>query len=119
MRFQKLMELLNADVLTKYDGQDFECKCACSSDLMSDVLAFSKEKTILLTGLNNIQVIRTAEMMDIKVVVFVRGKKPAQELIDYADSKDIILIATDNAMYEASGILYSNGLGVTKNESSL
>lgn len=114
MRLRKIIELLNADFITKDNGQDFECSCACSSDLMSDVLAFSKEKTILLTGLNNIQVIRTAEMMDIKVVIFVRGKMPSDEISCYAHEKDIIVLATNIAMYEASGILYSNGLGCVK-----
>ncbi len=83
---------------------------AFGSDLMSDVLAHVEHETLLITGLVNNQVIRTAEMLDIKAIVFVRGKKLNQELIEMAKEQDIALLATKHTMYTASGILYSKGL---------
>ena len=111
MELKKVQELLRATVYAGADLVDeIEVKEACGSDLMSDVLAFVKEQGLLLTGLQNLQAIRTAEMMDIKAVVFVRGKMPSEEMISLADSKGVVLMTTQNAMYVACGILYSNGL---------
>jgi hypothetical protein len=77
---------------------------------MSDVLTFVKEQTVLLTGLNNPQVIRTAEMLDVSCIVFVRGKKPTQDIINMALERDIVLLSTDNTLFEACGKLYEGGL---------
>ena len=77
---------------------------------MSDVLAFVKEQAVLLTGLTNLQVVRTAEMMDMKCIVFVRGKKPTEDVIELADESGIVVLATDERMYVACGKLYENGL---------
>ena len=77
---------------------------------MSDVLAFVKDQAVLLTGLVNSQVIRTAEMMDMICVVLVRSKKPTDEMIDLAKENGIVLLTTNKRMYDACGILYSNGL---------
>ena len=110
MKLSKIKQLLEAKVKTKKEAGDIEIKSACGSDLMSDVLAYVKEQGILLTGLVNPQVIRTAEMMDIRVIVFVRGKEPDEDMIQLADQKDIVLMTTARAMYVAFGLLYANGL---------
>jgi hypothetical protein len=73
-------------------------------------LTFVKEQTVLLTGLNNPQVIRTAEMLDVSCIVFVRGKKPTQDIINMALERDIVLLSTDNTLFEACGKLYEGGL---------
>ncbi|MBR2879201.1 MAG: hypothetical protein IKC02_00855, partial [Oscillospiraceae bacterium] len=85
---------------------------ACGCDLMSDVLAFVKDQTLLLTGLINSQVIRTAEMMDIVAVCFVRGKMPTEDVIELAKEKGISLLKTDYPLYLSCGLLYGKGLGV-------
>lgn len=90
---------------------DFEVKNACGADLMSDVLAFSNEKTLLLIGLTNPQVVRTAEMVEIKIIIFVRGKTPQIETISLANQLDIFLYSTDKPLFEACGLLYKNGIG--------
>ena len=77
---------------------------------MSDVLAFVKDQGLLLTGLVNPQVIRTAEMMDIRVIVFVRGKVPGQDILDLAKSMDMVLMTTSHPLYTACGLLYEQGL---------
>ena len=83
----------------------------CIRDRMSDVLAFSNEKTLLLTGLTNPQVVRTAEMVGIKVIIFVRGKEPQIETISLANQLNIFLYSTDRSLFEACGLLYKNGIG--------
>lgn len=110
MKLAEVKELLNATVLTGEEFLENEAESAFGSDLMSDVLAFVNDKVILLTGLVNLQVVRTAEMMDISAIIFVRGKVPSDDIIELAKSKDMIVMTTKNTMYVASGILYSNGL---------
>ncbi len=90
---------------------DREVNDACGSDMMSDVLAFVKQQAVLLTGLVNPQVIRTAEMMDMKCVVFVRGKRPDRDMTELAENLDIILLATKLPMFSSCGLLYEKGLG--------
>jgi predicted transcriptional regulator len=77
---------------------------------MSDILSYAKNQTLLLTGLTNAHVIRTAEMLDVTAIVFVRGKIPAQEVVDMAKEKGIVVLATEYTMYEACGRLYNMGL---------
>ncbi len=110
MKLREIKEILNATVLTGEDELDREVIAACGSDLMSDVLAFVKDQAMLLTGLVNGQVIRTAEMMDIHAVIFIRGKKPSDEIVDLAESRDIVIMETELPMYIACGMLYSAGL---------
>lgn len=83
---------------------------ACGADLMSDVLAFTHAGTLLLTGLTNPQVVRTAEMAGISAIVFVRGKTPPPETISLAEGMGIPLIATRYTLYEACGRLYQAGI---------
>ena len=110
MKVNEIVEVLDGTLIIGGNDLDLEITSACGADLMSDVMAFVKDHVVLLTGLVNPQVIRTAEMMDIKVVVFVRGKTPDQLMLDLADSKGITLIATKDPLFIACGKLYSAGL---------
>ena len=110
MKISEISRLLEAEVLCCENMLDNEVYSACGSDMMSDVLAFVKNQAVLLTGLVNPQVIRTAEMMDMNCIVFVRSKMPTAEMIELAEECGIVILATDKRMYEACGLLYSNGL---------
>lgn len=110
MKISEVKKILDAEVLCGDHLMDNEVLYAFGSDLMSDVLAFVKGKTILLTGLTNQQVVRTAEMADLCAIVFVRGKKPEMEIVKLAIENDIVLLLTGDTMYTASGKLYCNGL---------
>jgi len=111
MKLTEVKEILGAEVLTGEEFLDKDVNSACGCDLMSDVLAFVKDKALLLTGLMNPQVIRTAEMMDIETVIFVRGKKPDDAIVGMANMKDIIIMTTEYPLYVAAGKLYESGLG--------
>jgi len=89
---------------------DLEVNAACGADLMSDVMAFVKEKVVLLTGLVNPQAIRTADLMDIKVVIYVRGKSPTDDLVAMAKENGMVLLSTKYSMFLACGRLYEAGL---------
>jgi len=110
MTIKSVASLLNAEVLCCSDLLENEVHSACGSDMMSDVLAFVKHQAVLMTGLVNPQVIRTAVMMDIRCIVFVRDKKPSDEMIQLASDSSIVLMTTSNKMYETCGILYQSGL---------
>lgn len=110
MKISTIKELLNAEVLCNEEMLSHEVYSACGSDMMSDVLAYVKNQAVLLTGLVNAQVIRTAEMMDMVCVVFVRSKKPTPEMIELAGECGLVVLSTDKRMYEACGKLYANGL---------
>ena len=114
MKISTIKELLNADVLCCEELLGSHVYSACGSDMMSDVLAFVKEQAVLLTGLVNPQVIRTAEMMDIRCVVFVRGKVPDETIISLAKQKEIVILATKERMFPACGVLYANGMTGSK-----
>ncbi len=109
MVIKDIIDILQGEVICEGDLSQ-EIKTACGSDMMSDVLAFVKDQSVLLTGLVNPQVVRTAEMMDMACVVFVRGKQPDQSIIDLAKAHNITLIKTRFRMFTACGLLYSNGL---------
>ncbi len=110
MKISTIVELLDAEVLCGVDHLENEVHSACGSDMMSDVLAFVKDQAVLLTGLVNLQVVRTAEMMDMRCIVFVRGKRPSLEVIEIADEAGIVVLATEERMYPACGKLYATGL---------
>ena len=112
MKISVIKELLHADVVCGEENLDHEVHSACGSDMMSDVLAYVKDQAVLLTGLVNPQVIRTAEMMDMMCVVFVRSKSPSEEMIRLAQESDMVVLKTKMRMYEACGRLYVGGLGV-------
>ena len=110
MTINTIKELLGAEVLCGSENLERDIHSACGSDMMSDVLAYVKDSAVLLTGLVNAQVIRTAEMMDMVCIVFVRSKKPSQDMIELAKECGIAVLTTSKRMYEACGILYSSGL---------
>ncbi|MDR1158906.1 MAG: hypothetical protein LBK75_11520 [Oscillospiraceae bacterium] len=110
MTIGEIQKLLNARLLCGEAMLDTEVHSACGADLMSDVLAFVKEQSVLLTGLLNLQVVRTAEMMDMKCIVFVRGKVPDEAILTLAAARSIAVMSTDCRMYSACGRLYAAGL---------
>lgn len=112
MKIREILRVLDARLVWGEPLLEEEVATACASDMMSDVLAFSKEHTLLLTGLINPQVLRTADMLDIRCVVFVRGKQPNQEIVDLAREYDVAILSTGWTLYEASGKLYESGLKV-------
>ncbi len=116
MKISTIQELLEAEVVCGEEYLDHEVHSACGSDMMSDVLAYVKDQAVLLTGLVNPQVIRTAEMMDMMCVVFVRSKSPSEEMIRLAKESDMVVLKTKKRMYEACGRLYVGGLGVSRTE---
>ncbi len=113
MKISQIRELLDAEVLSGADQLDREVHSACGSDMMSDVLAYVKDQAVLLTGLVNPQVIRTAEMMDMVCVVFVRTKSPTEEMVRLAEDAGLVVLKTPKRMYEACGRLYAAGLGAS------
>jgi hypothetical protein len=106
------------EVLTIIDGivvgdqidPELEIHCGVSADLMSDALRFGRENMLLVTGLTNPQVVRTAEMIGIPALLFVRAKQPPPETIALAREAGIALLATRFTMYESSGLLFKAGL---------
>lgn len=110
MKIREIQSLLEANVLCGEEELDSDVYSACSSDMMSDVLAFVKDQGVLLTGLVNTQVIRTAAMMDMRCIVFVRGKNPGEDVITLGDEAGIVIMNTGLRMYEACGRLYNAGL---------
>ena len=109
MTIADVRDILEAQVVCG-NTLDTEVRNACGSDMMSDVLAFVKNQSVLLTGLVNAQVVRTADMMDMVCIVFVRGKEPSQEMIELAQERNIVLLKTPLRMFTACGLLYSKGL---------
>lgn len=110
MKISAIKTLLEADVVCGEEHLDRDVFSACGSDMMSDVLAYVKDQAVLLTGLVNAQVIRTAVMMDMICVVFVRSKKPSPDMIELARESGLVMMTSKKRMYEACGLLYANGL---------
>ena len=110
MKIRQIRDLLAAEVLCGEDALDRDVLSACGSDMMSDVLAYVKNQAVLLTGLVNPQVIRTAVMMDMMCIVFVRSKIPSAEMVEFARENDLTVLTTPRRMYEACGQLYAAGL---------
>lgn len=110
MNVQDIKDILKAEVHCGEDAMDREVHTACGSDMMSDVLAFVKDQSVLLTGLVNMQVIRTAEMMDMVCIVFVRGKKPSEDMIKLGRERSMVMLSTKYRMFTSCGLLYENGL---------
>ncbi len=118
MTVAHIRDILDANVLCCEENLTQEVRTACGSDMMSDVLAFVKDQSVLLTGLVNCQVIRTAEMMDMVCIVFVRGKTPGEDMLQLARERGIVVMNTSYRMFTACGMLYESGLkgGCTANE---
>ncbi len=111
MRISEMRDLLGARVLCGENRLDEDMNEAFGSDMMSDVLACPDDLDILITGLINQQVIRTADMLDISVVIFVRGKCPPEEVVEMARQRDMVVLMTECRMFTTCGRLYSAGLG--------
>ncbi len=110
MTLDDIQTILNAAVLARRADLGISIDRAYCADLMSDVLAFSVTNSLLITGLTNAQVIRTAEIADIRAIVFVQSKRPDIETIALAEGKNIPLLATHFSMFDTCGKLYANGL---------
>ena len=110
MTIADIRQILEATVVCGGEHLEKEVHTACGSDMMSDVLAFVKDQSVLLTGLVNPQVVRTADMMDMVRIVFVRGKTPDENMIELANEREIALLTTDMRMFTACGRLYEAGL---------
>ncbi|UCF99046.1 MAG: hypothetical protein JSV89_05785 [Spirochaetaceae bacterium] len=110
MKFSEIIEILRAEVLYGEDLDRLEIERACGSDLMSDVLCQSMQGSLLLTGLTNPQVVRTAEMSEISAICFVRGKRPPVETLELARKNQLPLLICKFSMYLACGKLYAAGL---------
>lgn len=116
MKVKQIIEVLDANLLCGEDLLDMEIISACGADLMSDVLAFVKDSCVLLTGQTNPQVIKTAEMLDVSCIVFVRGKTPNPGVCELAQEIGAAVLQTDMTMFEACGRLYAKGLLPTVKE---
>ena len=110
MNVRDVMRILDAQLVCGEENLDTQVHEACGSDMMSDVLAFVKDQAVLLTGLVNIQVVRTADMMDMVCIVFVRGKEPDEDMIALAKRRGMVLLKTQHRMFTACGLLWENGL---------
>ena len=110
MKIKDIQHLLGAKLLCENENLEREVTSAFGCDLMSDVLAYVKDQSVLLTGLVNPQVIRTAIMLDMVCVVFVRSKTPTDEILALAEESGIVVMSTTKTLYESCGIIYSNGL---------
>ena len=116
MTIRDIAQTLSAEVICGEENHEDDVHSACGSDMMSDVLAFVKDHAVLITGLCNPQVIRTAEMMDIVCICFVRGKVPDEAMIELARDREIVLMTTKMRMFTACGVLYEKGLGGGANQ---
>ena len=110
MKIRQIMALTGATVVCGNGREDHEVQCAFASDLMSDVLAFCSPGSLLLTGLTNIQIVRTAQMLDLPAVVFVRGKIPLEETVNLAKESGIPVLLSKYSLYEVCGRLYAAGV---------
>ena len=112
MTIAEAVKIVEGQFFCGEEKAGIEIGSACGADLMSDVMAFVKDRVLLLTGLVNPQVIRTAELLDIRCILFVRGKSPNRDMIEMAEQSDIILGGTKYSMFIACGKLYEAGLKV-------
>ncbi len=110
MKLKQVKDILDADVIVGNDQLEMEVKTAFGADLMSDVLAFAKPGSLLLTGLTNPQIIRTSDVLDIAAIILVRGKRPLPETIQLAEELRIPLLSTKYILFESVGRLYAKGI---------
>ncbi len=110
MKLAQVREVLRALVLVGEDRLEEEVGSACGCDLISDMLMHTPPRVVLLTGLTNPQVMRTAELIDVVAVVFVRGKRPSPECLQLAKESGIVVLCSDHSLFQSSGLLWSAGL---------
>lgn len=110
MTIKEMRDALDAKFLLGEELSDVNIQLVFAADMMSDVLAYGNNCSVLITGLCNPQVVRTAEMLDIVCIIFVRGKMPNEHVLELARSKGIAVLATEHYMFTVCGVLYENGL---------
>jgi len=110
MKVSEIVQLLDAKILSGHDKADLEVDIACASDLMSDVLTLKSDNVLLITGLNNISIVRTAEMSDIHCVVLARNKKANSEMLELARENGLIIIECPYSVFKACGLLFQAGI---------
>ncbi len=110
MKIQQIQQITEATIVCGTEQQDRVTTCAFASDLMSDVLTLDCSGVLLITGLCNLQTIRTAEMAEIAYILFVRGKKATEEMIERAREIGMVILETNHSMYHTVGELYAHGL---------
>ena len=119
MTINTIKDLLGAEVLCGNESLGKDVHSACGSDMMSDVLAFTKCNTLLCTGLTNLQVVRTADMTDLCAIIIVRGKTPSEDVVEAAAENNLPIMSTDLTLFDACGVLYNAGIrGCAKKECS-
>lgn len=107
---KEVKEILDAEVFVGHDQLEMEVRTAFGADLMSDVLAFAKSGSLLLTGLTNPQIVRTSDVLDIAAIIIVRGKRPLPETIQLAEELRIPILSTKYILFETAGRLYEKGI---------
>ena len=110
MRLQDVRDILQCEVLTEGDDLTVDVQHVVASDGMSEILAFAKSKELMITGLTNIQAVRTADIAGVTAVIFCRGKRPDSRVIEFAKKKKIPILATKMVMFDICAILYNKGL---------
>ena len=110
MTIKEMQEILDAQFLYGEELADVDAEFVFSADMMSDVLAYCGKCSVLMTGLCNPQVVRTAEMLDIVCLIFVRGKKPDEAMLEMAKERGLVVLSTGHRMFSACGMLYAAGL---------
>ena len=110
MQISEIAKILDAQILVSNSNLDAKIKYGFASDLMSDVLTLDEEEIILITGLCNIQTIRTAEMANINCLLFVRNKQASEEMIELAMENDMIILQCEYSLFRTVGLLYEKGL---------
>ncbi len=110
MTLQEIRELLQCEVLTQGDNLQVDVTQVVASDGMSEILAFAKSKELMITGLTNIQSIRTADIAGVSAVVYCRGKLPEKKVVEFARQKHIPVLVTKMGMFDICGVLYNKGL---------
>jgi len=110
LKLRNVKDVLDSEVIVGDDSLDFEVTTACAAELMSDVLAFAKSGSLLLTGLINTQVIRVAHVIDIAAIILVTGKKPQAEALALAKELRVPILTTKYLLFETAGRLYAKGI---------
>ena len=110
MKLEEVRRIVGADVVACADMLDREVEVGAAADLMSDVLANVKPRSLLVSGLNKVQVIYVADLAEVGGILFVRGKFVDDDIIELAEEKKMPVLSTKMRMYEACGRLFSAGL---------
>ena len=110
MKLKEIAAILHATISCGAERLEEEVEVGYSSDLMSDVLTLDTDNLVLITGLANLQAIRTAEMADIRAIVFVRNKKASFQMLELATENDLCILESPYSMFKSSGLLFQAGL---------